>query len=139
VIVVDTSIIVAFMNAGDDHHDAVAAWLDAADDDLATTPLIVAEVDHLISTRGGPAALRALRADLLAGAYLIDWWPAATATTVNVAERYADSALGLADASLVALAERLDTITIATLDERHFRVVRPLTTGTAFRLLPADL
>jgi uncharacterized protein len=138
VIIVDTSIIVAFMNAGDDHHDAVTAWLDAADDDLATTPLIVAEVDHLISTRGGPAALRALRADLLAGAYLVDWWPAAIATTVNVAECYADSALGLADASLVALAERLDTIIIATLDERHFRAVRPLTTETAFRLLPAD-
>jgi uncharacterized protein len=138
VIIVDTSIIVAFMNAGDDHHDAVTAWLDAADDDLATTPLIVAEVDHLISTRGGPAALTALRADLLAGAYLVDWWPAAIATTVTVAERYAGSALGLADASLVALAERLDTIIIATLDERHFRAVRPLTTETAFRLLPAD-
>lgn len=100
-IIVDTSIIVAFMNAGDDHHDAVTAWLDAVDDDLATTPLIVAEVDHLISTRGGPAALGALRADLLAGAYFIDWWPAAIATIVTVAERCADSALGLADASLV--------------------------------------
>jgi uncharacterized protein len=144
VIIVDTSIIVAFMNAGDDHHDAVTAWLDAADDDLATTPLIVAEVDHLITTRGGPAALRALRADLLAGAYLVDWWPTAIATTVNIAERYVDSALafalalalGLADASLVALAERLDTITIATLDERHFRAVRPLTTGTASGYCP---
>jgi predicted nucleic acid-binding protein len=130
VIIVDTSIVVAFMNAGDDHHDAVTEWLDAADDDLATTPLILAEVDHLISTRGGPAALSALRADLLAGAYLVDWWPAAIATSVKVAERYADTALGLA--------ERLGTIIIATLDERHFRAVRPLTTETAFRLLPAD-
>jgi predicted nucleic acid-binding protein len=138
VIVVDTSIIVAYMNAGDDHHEAVAGWLDDAEDDLATTPLIVAEADHLISARGGPAALRALRADLVAGAYLVDWWPAAITSAVNVAERYADTGLGLADASLVALAERLDTINIATLDERHFRAVRTLTTGEAFRLLPAD-
>ena len=66
-IVVDTSIIVAYMNAADDHHEAVAAWLDDTDDDLATTPLIVAEVDHLVAAHGAPAALRALRADLLAG------------------------------------------------------------------------
>ena len=85
-IVVDTSIIVAYMNAADDHHEAVAAWLDDTDDDLATTPLIVAEVDHLIAARGGPAALRALRGDLLAGAYLVEWWPAAIVSAVNVAE-----------------------------------------------------
>jgi len=56
----------------------------------------------------------------------------------GVAERHADAGLGLAGASLVALAERLGTVDIATLDERHFRVVGPLSTGKAFRLLPAD-
>jgi predicted nucleic acid-binding protein len=137
VIVVDTSIIVAYMNAADDHHRAVAAWLDDTDDDLATTPLIVAEVDHLVAARGGPAALAALRADLLAGAYLVTWWAGALAASVRVAERYADTGLGLADASLVALAEHLATNAIATLDERHFRVVRPRS-GDALRLLPAD-
>jgi uncharacterized protein len=139
VIVVDTSVIVAYMNAADDHHELVAAWLDDAEDDLATTPLIVAEVDHLVGARGNPAALSALRSDLAAGAYLVEWWPGAIASSVTVAERYADTGLGLADASLVALAERLDTINIATLDERHFRAVRPLTGGKAFRLLPVDL
>jgi predicted nucleic acid-binding protein len=64
VIVIDTSVIVAYMNAGDDHHATVSAWLDTADDDLATTPVIVAEVDHLVAARGGSAALSALRADL---------------------------------------------------------------------------
>lgn len=138
-IVVDTPVIVAYMNSADDHHEAVGAWLEAAADDLATTPLIVAEVDHLVSTRGGGrAAVSALRADLAAGSYLIDWWQSAITSCVSVAERYADIGLGLADASLVALAERLDTTTIATLDERHFRVVRPLSGGAAFRLLPAD-
>jgi hypothetical protein len=57
---------------------------------------------------------------------------------VNVAERYADTGLGLAGASLVSFAERVATIEIATLDERHLRVVRPLAAGDAFRLLPAD-
>lgn len=137
-IIVDTSAIVAFMNAADDHHANVAGWLAGAEDDLVTTPLIIAEVDHLVRARGGPAAQRALHQDLAAGAYLAEWWPGAVASVVRIAERYADTGLGLADASLVALAERLGTIEIATLDERHFRVVRPLAGGKAFRVLPAD-
>jgi predicted nucleic acid-binding protein len=71
--------------------------------------------------------------------YLVEWWPGAIGATVKVAERYEDNGLGLSDASLVVLAERLDTIDLATLDERHFRVVRPLAGGEAFRLLPRDL
>jgi predicted nucleic acid-binding protein len=138
VIVVDTSAIVAYMNSADDHHEPVSAWIEGTDDDLATTPLIVAEVDHLIAARGGRAALTALRADLAAGAYLVEWWPSAITSAVNIAERYADTGLGLADASLVALAQRLDTVDIATLDVRHFRAVRPLAVAKAFRLLPMD-
>jgi len=138
VIVVDTSAIVAYMNSADDRHQAVSAWLEREDDDLATTPLIVAEVDHLVAARGGRAALSALREDLSAGAYLVEWWPGALASAVSIAERYADMGLSLADASLVVLAERLQTVELATLDERHFRAIRPLTAGEAFRLLPAD-
>lgn len=137
-IIVDTSVIVAYMNATDDHHQAVGAWFDEVDDDLATTPLIVAEVDHLVAAPGGRVALSALRADLAAGAYLVEWWQGAIVTAVRVAEQYADAELGLADASLVGLAQRHSTVDIATLDERHFRAVRPLAAGEAFRLLPAD-
>lgn len=137
-IVVDASVILAFMNSADAHHEQVREWLDAQDDDLVTTPLIVAEVDHLVATRGGATALKAFRSDLVDGAYLLDWWPGAIGVSVSVAERYEDIGLGLADASLVALAERFDTTAIATLDERHFRVVRPLGGGDAFRLLPAE-
>jgi predicted nucleic acid-binding protein len=137
VIVVDTSAILAYMNSADTHHAAVRDWLLGEGDDLATTPLIVAEADHLVA-RAGRRALSALRADLAAGAYLVEWWSGAIAATVGVAERYADLGIGLADASLVVLAERLRTTEIATLDTRHFRALRPLAGGTAFRLLPAD-
>jgi predicted nucleic acid-binding protein len=138
VIVVDTSVIVAYMNSADADHELVGAWMEAEQDDLVTTPLIIAEVDHLVASRGGRAAGSALRADLAAGAYLVEWWPGALGTSVDIAERYGDNGLGLADASLVALAERLGTVDIATSDERHFRAVRPLAAGAAFRLLPLD-
>jgi uncharacterized protein len=137
-IVVDTSVILAFMNSGDTHHAAVSTWISEEKQDLATTPLIVAETDHLVAARGGRQALGAFRKDLAAGAYLVDWWPQAMGAAVKVAERYADMALGLADASLVVLADRLGTVRIATLDERHFRAVRPLSGGDAFHLLPED-
>lgn len=138
-IVVDTSAIVAYMNSADSHHREVVAWLDEETDELATTPMIVAEVDHLVAARGGPKAVGALRLDLAGGAYLVDWWDGAMVATVRVAQRYSDNALGLADASLVALADRLGTTSIATLDARHFRTVRPLSGDRAFRLLPWDL
>lgn len=137
-IIVDTSAIVAYMNSADTHHQAVRAWVDGVDDDLATTPLIVAETDHLVMRFGGVAAARGFHADLLSGAYLVEWWRDAMASTVRVAERYGDMRLGLADASLVVLAQRLETVTIATLDERHFRAIRPLALADTFRLMPRD-
>ncbi len=137
-IVVDTSVILAYMNSADDHHAEVSRWLGGEPDELVTTPLVIAEADHLVATRGGPSAASALRADLTAGAYLVDWWPSAVTAAVRVAERYADNRLGLTDASLVVLAERVATTDIATLDERHFGAVRPLAGGDAFRLLPQD-
>ncbi len=137
-IVVDTSVIVAYMNRADDHHAEVSAWLEEEGDELVTTPLVIGEADHVVSARGGPAAARALRRDLTSGAYLLEWWPAAINAACRVVDRYADQGLGLTDASLVALAQRLPTTSIATLDERHFRAIRPLEGGDAFRLLPAD-
>lgn len=61
-----------------------------------------------------------------------------TALVVAFAElvdRYADLPLGGTDASLVAMAERLALTQVATLDHRHFRVVRPRHVD-AFELLP---
>jgi predicted nucleic acid-binding protein len=51
--------------------------------------------------------------------------------------RYQDLDLGLADASVVALAGRLHTLNILTLDERHFRAIE-VAPGRAARLLPFD-
>jgi predicted nucleic acid-binding protein len=69
----------------------------------------------------------------------VEWWPSALEDTLVAASRYKAIEIGLADASLIALAAHLRTTTIATLDERHFRAVKPLTGKVdAFALLPAD-
>jgi predicted nucleic acid-binding protein len=136
VIVVDTSVVVAAMNRRDAHHDVVVRWLARAEGALVTTPLALAEIDHLVTQHGGAAAAAQLYDDLDRGAYRVEWWPASAYDTVEVLRE--QEGLGLTDASLIAIAGRLGTIDLATLDERHFRTARPLTGEPAFRLLPAD-
>jgi uncharacterized protein len=136
-IVLDTSVVLAFMNHKDSSHETVRDWIGANEDELATTPLVLAELDHLVGRYGGEIATRALREDLASGAYEVEWWPTATHETIALAEAHASMRLGLTDASLLALAAHAKSGEIATLDERHFRAVRQRS-GDAFTLLPAD-
>jgi uncharacterized protein len=126
------------MDRHDTNHLPVREWMETIEEELCTTPLIVAELDYLVARQGGPNAVRVLRENFEHGAYQVEWWPTAIHETIAVAKRHESMELGLADASLVVLAARLQTIDIATLDERHFRALKPLTGGQAFRLLPAD-
>ena len=137
-IVLDTAVIYALLDAADERYRQALDWYNKLDDELVTTPLVLAEADHLAATRGGARAARAFRADVAGGAYLVDWWPAAAREAAAIADQYAELGLGLADASLVALAARVGTVDIATFDQRHFRAVKPLGGGDAFRLLPLD-
>lgn len=134
-IVLDASIVVAYFNASERRHESVVSWLEAVDENLVTTPLVLAEIDYVLGRRAGPEALDALWADLDDGVYEVRWWPEALRETIAAA-RDAAIAVGLADASLVALAAHFGTRRIATLDEAHFAVLRPSSGEGAFVLLP---
>jgi uncharacterized protein len=137
-IVADTSFIYALLDRRDGRHGEARSWYEDEQPELATTPLVLAEADHLAATRGGGTAAQAFRRDVRAGAYAVEWWPGAESDAAGLAERYAELGLGLTDASLIALLERLGDIRIATFDERHFRAVRPASRHAAYTLLPAD-
>jgi uncharacterized protein len=126
------------MDRADINHRPVREWMETTEEELSTTPLIVTELDTLVAWQGSPRAARVLRENFERGAYLLEWWPTAIHETIAVAKRYESMELSLADASLVVLSAHLQTIDIATLDERNFRALKPLTGGKAFRLLPAD-
>lgn len=134
-VVLDTSIVVALMVADEPDHGDVVSWLRDLDDDLVTTPLALAEMDHVVERRGGPLAVTMLWRDLDRGAYEVRWWADALRETLKIAR--VEAGIGLVDASLVALAERLRTTRVATLDHRHFRTVT-LADGRPFTVLPAD-
>ena len=137
-IVLDTSVLYALLDGQDQRHGEVAAWYSECTEELATTPLVLAEVDHLALARAGRRSVAAFRHDAAAGAYAVEWWGSATRDAVEVAERYEDLGASLTDASLVALAARLGTVVVATFDVRHFRAMRPLAGGQAFHLHPLD-
>jgi predicted nucleic acid-binding protein len=136
-IVLDTSVVLAFMDRRDANHEIVRDWMGANGEELVSTPLVVAELDHLVHRYGGAIAAKALHEDLSNGAYQVEWWQTAMHDTIAVAEAHESMQLGLTDASLLALAARVQSTRIATLDERHFRAVKP-PSGEAFTLLPAD-
>ncbi|MDQ3607326.1 MAG: PIN domain-containing protein [Actinomycetota bacterium] len=136
-VVLDTSVVVAFMVEDEPDHEAVTTWIEALDDDLVTTPLALAEMDHVMLKRAGRFAVVRLWQDFDTGAYQVRWWADALRETLKIARVEGHLGIGLADASLVALAERLGTLHIATLDHRHFRRLAARD-GEPFVVLPAD-
>lgn len=98
--------------------------------------MCVAEVSHLVARRGGWAAEVRLLVAMAVGELAVEQFhPADAERTAELVGSYRDLPLGTADASLVAAAERLGVTTIATLDRRHFGVVRPAHVP-AFELVP---
>jgi predicted nucleic acid-binding protein len=138
VILLDTSGLLAALDASQPRHGAAAQALAAAGPPRLLSPFVLAEVDYVVRTRVGPEAQRALLAEVARGAYRLEPF---TAGDVDVAravmERWSALDLDVADASIVVLAHRYDARDVLTLDERRFRRLRRAG-GRAFRLLPAD-
>ena len=134
--IVDTSALLAFFDRDEPDHDAVVRAISSTDERLIVSPYVLAEVDYLIGSRRGVEAELAVLQELAGGA-----WDLAAMSGEDieraalVIERYADQEIGLADASIVVLARRHGTRTIATLDRRHFDVLRPLD-GGRFTVVP---
>lgn len=97
---------------------------------------MVTEVAYFLSGRIGPAAERAFAAPLRRGQLLSELVePSDWDRIEELLETYADLRLGIVDASVVAACERLGELNLATLDRRHFSVVRPRHCA-ALNLLP---
>ncbi len=136
-ILIDTSGLLAALDAAQRQHAQAAASLVAATPPLLLSPFVLAELDYLLTTRVGTAARAALLEEVERGAYLLEGFSAADVREARaVIERHADLRLSLADASITVLATRHGVRDVLTLDERHFRVLTA--EGKPFRLLPAD-
>ncbi len=135
-LIVDAGPLYAAAATSDKNHARSVALFMSATRPLLVPALVVTEVCYLLADRLGPHAELAFVRALAAGELMVepvldsDWDRIAALT-----QTYLDLPLGVVDASVVALAERLQAQTIATLDHRHFSVVRPAHT-VAFTLVP---
>ena len=137
-IVLDTSGLLAAIDGSQRRHREAAAALRSSPGPRLLSPFVLAELDYLLTTRVSSVAADALLAQVATGAFRLEPMLAEDiARAREVIGRYRDLELGLADASLVVLAERHRTLDILTLDERHFRTVLG-PDGNRFRLLPID-
>ena len=137
-IICDTSGVLAAVDASQRFHRAARAVIEAESGPFVLSPFVLAELDYLLATRVGMDAELGLLREVARGAYRLESFRATDIEVVNeIIAKYHDSAIGLADASVVLLANRYRTNRILTLDERHFRSIRP-EHGKAFTLLPVD-
>ncbi len=135
-IVVDTGPLYAAADLRDAHNEVCVALFETAPGPLVVPDSVVIETSYLIEKWLGPKAESRFLNALAGDDYRVE--ELTRADLVRMAElvdTYADLPLGAVDASVVAVAERLGATDIATLDRRHFSVVRPAHIE-AFRLLP---
>lgn len=92
---------------------------------LVPTPVIVEVCWLLEKFRGPEAEAEFLELISVGELEFVEVTPADVARMAELVRQYADLPLGAVDASVIAIAERLDVSQVATLDRRHFFVVRP--------------
>ena len=137
-ILLDTGGLLAAMDSGQRLQSPCASALRASQPPYILSPFVLAELDYLLYTKVGVSAQMALLEEVAAGAYTLETFDRTDfAKALSVVKRFSDLAIGLADASLVVLAERHRTCDVLTLDERHFRALRAYG-QKRFRILPAD-
>jgi predicted nucleic acid-binding protein len=134
VIICDTGPLVAVLNARDRYHTQCRQLFEEQTGPLIVPAPVLTEVCYLTGTRLGAGAEAAFLDSIAAGELTLEATTASDVTRMaELVRRYHDLPLGAVDASVIAVAERLDIGRVATLDHRHFNIVRAKTPLT---LLP---
>jgi predicted nucleic acid-binding protein len=121
---VDTGPLVAYLDAEDPTHEDVARKLEPFRGQLITTSAVITEVMHFVSadSRGPRLLVEWLAASSIA---VYDFCqPLELRAAVALMEKYGDTPMDFADATLLLLAEALQTYEILTLDRRGFSTFR---------------
>ena len=120
----DTGPLVAYLNAGDPAHNKVAEILDSFKGQLCTTGAVITEAMHFVAASpSGPGLLSEFVTS--AGVQVFDLaQPSALRAAASLMEKYADTPMDYADATLVLLADHLKYFDILTLDRRGFSTYR---------------
>ncbi len=137
-LLLDAAPLVAVADRRDPMQSLVEEALRNEDGELVIPAPVTAEVDYLLGRRLSSVARRAFLSDIAAGRFTVACLDAEDhAVIVDLEQQYEALDAGLADLSVVVIANRFQTHRILTFDQRHFRALRPLD-GGHFTVLPAD-
>lgn len=138
-VVADTGALYAIFDGDDVHHGAVVEWLNKSGETPVVSPLVLAELDYLLTRNGGEPVRAAAMGDLSDRVVVATFTHDTFLAAAELAARHGQIGIGLTDASVMVLAHVHRTIDVLTTDQRHFRAVSPmLMRSGAFRLLPFD-
>ena len=137
-LIADTGAIYALYDMDDRHHQSVYDFVKNNVGKIIIPSIILVEIDYLLREFLGVSAELDFIADVLDGAYQINTFTLEDLKRCEeLISQYRDLDLGLADASVIITAEKLNIYHILTVDQRDFRAVKPK--KKPFVLLPSDL
>jgi predicted nucleic acid-binding protein len=136
-IVADTGAIIALLDRSESHHRTIAKLFSESGDQWVIPWAVLPEVDYILATHLTDKVRRAFLADVADGAFNVEWGSDVDmARAVEIDNLFASLRIGLVDATVLAVAERLRADAIVTLDLKHFGAVKPL---RPIKILPRDV
>jgi uncharacterized protein len=125
-LILDTSVLLAALDASDPDHGRCAKLIAGSSENLVVPALVLSELDYWCHERLTAEVWQAFLEDVLAGAYSVqNPTEEDLKRSLELQRDYSDLAVGVVDASILALVERLAEPKVATLDHRHFATMRP--------------
>lgn len=125
-LIVDTGPLLASLDRDEPDYQRCRSLLDSFGEPVVVPAPVLVEVDYLIRTRLHTGIASAFLDDLLAGAFGIEDLTARDyQRSREICGQYSDSDIGFVDAAVMAVVERLNEPKLATLDHRHFGMIRP--------------
>ncbi|MHB8509566.1 MAG: type II toxin-antitoxin system VapC family toxin [Candidatus Dormibacteria bacterium] len=132
----DTGPLFGALDRTDSDHAACAQLLSGSAEPIVVPAPVVVELEWLASSRLDPRAFLAFLTDVEGGRVQIAELERPDYRRIRqLLDRYADLPLGFVDAAVLAVVERFAERKLATLDHRHFSVIRPIHTES-LQLLP---
>lgn len=124
-IVADTGAVYALVDSRDRNHRTLRTLFESDPDAWVLPWAILPEVDYLVGKRLGARVEEAFLGDLAEGRLAVAWSDEEDLMVADrICRQHRALRLGLVDAVVMAVAERLEAAAIATLDVRDFGAVK---------------
>ncbi|HYT71765.1 MAG TPA: PIN domain-containing protein [Gemmatimonadales bacterium] len=124
--VADTGAIYALLDRRDAWHERVRGWWESGTGEVLLPVTILPEITYLVQRRKGIEAETGFVRAVAVGELTVEpLEPGDFDRSAELMQDYRDLPLGFVDATVVAVAERLDAGSVLTTDRRHFAIVRP--------------